>query len=68
MANNKEWVKNLIAALGGDQAVAENRGLKPSAVRVWVHQGYIPSKHHFGIITLAKKMGITPPTLDELNA
>ena len=63
-------IKHLVVELGGSRKIAAELGLRPSAIRNWSYDGYIPPKHHSRIIKLAKKHGLklTKKDLDPLAA
>ena len=65
---NKDFIKQLIGELGGDQAVAEERRIKAAAVRMWIVNGEIPAKHHYAIIQLARERTGRTLTLEQLIA
>ena len=51
-------IKALIRRLGGDCEVGRALKRRPSAIRNWVRDGYIPPRHHEAIIELAKEKGV----------
>lgn len=50
-------IKEIVAKLGGDRAVAAAIDRRPSAIRNWIRDGYIPPKHHDRILALASDAG-----------
>ena len=63
-------VREIIRALGGPRVVAAVVGRRPAAVRNWVHDGYVPPKHHSHIIEMASGAGfqVTATDLDPSRA
>ena len=51
-------LKKLVKKLGGTKIVARKMNVVPSTVRVWMGDGYIPPKHHAGIMELASEKGL----------
>ena len=51
-------IKELIQALGGAREVARKVGRRPSAIRMWVHNGYVPPKQHERVTRLATEHGV----------
>ena len=57
-------IKEIIAALGGDRAVAADVGVGPSAVRSWIYNRAVPAKHHKRIVELGQAAGLAVSSWD----
>ena len=51
-------IKKLIKKVGGQSALAEQLGIRQSAIAYWVKKNAIPTKWHTPLYTIAKRNGI----------
>ena len=59
-------IREIVEKLGGSARIARHIGKRPTSVRNWVYDGYVPPKHHAAVIDLANQAGftVTPAELD----
>lgn len=66
---NDDTIADILKRLGGPREVARCLDLRPTSVRNWIYDGYIPPIHHSAIVAMAKAYGIqvAPQDLDPLK-
>ena len=55
-------VNDVITMGGGTRAIADALGVKPSAIRVWRHQGYVPGLR---VMMVANLINVDPKRIPQ---
>ena len=66
MTNSSLTIREVVRRLGGEHEIARTVGLRPTSIRNWIADGYVPPKHHATVIELAAGKGVTV-TAEELD-
>ena len=59
-------IEEVIEHFGGSRALSRRMDIGASAIRAWVWNGRIPSRHHARLMLIAKNMG-KPLTREDIE-